>query len=284
MVSLKVADEVWISTALLHRKLPDRRDFSVGEIVAQADAERATGAPLRPGVQVSRLSALRGQQGSQSGALPHVGRDVEGAPAACSAPGTPATRVVSGARRRRAEDELPPEYRELLSWYRRDYVGDDSRREVDPILALRGAGRGPSPCGRMRPPTTTCAGCVRAGSEPYLLGHQPVRVPHRGSGRANRAGVGVATPDDRTRGRSADVGAHAGRGPRQTRRGRRRESPAALRARDHGGRDRSTVRCAGRSPLRRHPPRSVDPRARRDPARLCRRGPKRICSSRTTNA
>src|SRR4029453_17007708 len=46
---LKVADEVWLATALLHREHPDRLDFTVAEIVARARQEGVT-AELRPGV------------------------------------------------------------------------------------------------------------------------------------------------------------------------------------------------------------------------------------------
>ena len=50
---IRVADEVWIATALLHRQYPDRKDFTVGEIVRRAESEKVTGAEsLRPGVQV----------------------------------------------------------------------------------------------------------------------------------------------------------------------------------------------------------------------------------------
>src|SRR6266508_1302168 len=49
--SVKVADEVWIATALLHRENPKREDFSVSEIVARARRENLSG-ELRPGVQV----------------------------------------------------------------------------------------------------------------------------------------------------------------------------------------------------------------------------------------
>ena len=53
MANVRVADEVWIATALLHRQHPDRDDFSVGEIVRRAEAEKVTGSgALRPGVQV----------------------------------------------------------------------------------------------------------------------------------------------------------------------------------------------------------------------------------------
>ena len=53
MAIIKVADEVWVAMASLHRRYPDREDYSVSEIVAQAEAENATGAgSLRPGVQI----------------------------------------------------------------------------------------------------------------------------------------------------------------------------------------------------------------------------------------
>src|SRR5437868_15296628 len=50
-VELKVADEVWIATALLHRIHADRDDFSIEEIVQKARETNITGA-LRPGVYV----------------------------------------------------------------------------------------------------------------------------------------------------------------------------------------------------------------------------------------
>jgi hypothetical protein len=49
--TIKVADEVFIATALLHRENPSRKDFTVPEIVARARRENLYG-ELRPGVQV----------------------------------------------------------------------------------------------------------------------------------------------------------------------------------------------------------------------------------------
>ena len=45
----KVADEVWIILALLHRENPKREDFTVTEIVERARQEKISG-ELRPGV------------------------------------------------------------------------------------------------------------------------------------------------------------------------------------------------------------------------------------------
>src|ERR1017187_10024598 len=50
-VEIKVADEVFIATALLHKENPDREDFSISEIVTRAAKENLFG-ELRPGVRV----------------------------------------------------------------------------------------------------------------------------------------------------------------------------------------------------------------------------------------
>src|ERR1700693_1900235 len=49
--TLKVADEVWTATALLHREHPEAADFSVEEIVRRAEGE-GLHKPLRRGVYV----------------------------------------------------------------------------------------------------------------------------------------------------------------------------------------------------------------------------------------
>jgi len=48
-VEVKVADEVWIAMALLHREQPDREDFTVKEIISRAKSEKITD-ELRKGV------------------------------------------------------------------------------------------------------------------------------------------------------------------------------------------------------------------------------------------
>ena len=50
-IGIKVADEVWIATALLHREHPDAADFAIEEIMQRA-TEEAGKHPLRPGVYV----------------------------------------------------------------------------------------------------------------------------------------------------------------------------------------------------------------------------------------
>ncbi len=51
LTKVKVADEVWIATALLHREDPGAPDFLIDEIVDRARRE-GLHEPLRPGVYV----------------------------------------------------------------------------------------------------------------------------------------------------------------------------------------------------------------------------------------
>lgn len=55
-----VADGVWIATALLHRRYPEKENFTVSEIVQRAEAESVPVALPAPPV----FRALRRQQGA----------------------------------------------------------------------------------------------------------------------------------------------------------------------------------------------------------------------------
>ena len=50
--SIRVADEVWVATALLHREHPEAVDFSVADILARLARQGVHGS-VRPGVYVS---------------------------------------------------------------------------------------------------------------------------------------------------------------------------------------------------------------------------------------
>ena len=137
--SIRVADEVWVATALLHREHPDRTDFSVTEIVERA--KREASGDLRPGVYVHAV------QHCVAGRAPNPGRY--------------RMLVETGKNRRRLfregdafhperdgskavphRDELPTKYHKLVDWYEKEY---SKRRtivlESDPLLALRGSGK-----------------------------------------------------------------------------------------------------------------------------------------------
>jgi hypothetical protein len=137
---LKVADEVWIVTALLHREHPDRGDFTVPEIVERARHEGLT-PELRPGVYVHAVLH------SVANRPPNPGRYrmlFETAPnrRRLYRPADPADEARRGAKMTPSRSAIPPKYRPLLDWYEQQYAPQRSLRpEADPLLALRGSGR-----------------------------------------------------------------------------------------------------------------------------------------------
>jgi hypothetical protein len=137
---LKVADEVWIAAALLHREHPEQPDFSIEQIVERARQEELH-QPLRPGVYVHVV------QHCVANRPPNPGR----------------YRMIvetSDGRRRlfrkgdffhpeRAEgkiapdqDDLPYGYSGLLNWYDEwSSTANANPKEADPLLSLRGSGK-----------------------------------------------------------------------------------------------------------------------------------------------
>jgi hypothetical protein len=140
VTSIKVADEVWIATALLHRENPKREDFSVSEIVARARRENITG-ELRPGVQVhaylhcvANLPPKPGRYrmlyatGKSTRRLFRQGDDFH--------PERRAGKITP------SKENIPSQYQRLLDWYRDKFIGKrKSVEKRDPILELRGLGK-----------------------------------------------------------------------------------------------------------------------------------------------
>jgi hypothetical protein len=138
--SVKVADEIWIATALLHREHPKREDFSVSEIVVRARRENVFG-NLRPGVQVhaylhcvANLPPNPGRYrmlyatGKSTRRLFREGDDFD--PERGSGKVTP------------RKENIPAQYHSLLDWYSEKFVGKrKSSEKSDPILDLRGLGK-----------------------------------------------------------------------------------------------------------------------------------------------
>src|SRR5947208_11143939 len=112
---VKVADEVWIATALLHREQPDRESFSVNEIVDRAFRERLA-EPLRPGVYQHASQHCVANRRAYSGNYRML-----------YAPSGGGRRLFRGGDNYHPyreggkivprEDDIPGEYRYLLEWY-----------------------------------------------------------------------------------------------------------------------------------------------------------------------
>jgi hypothetical protein len=137
---LKVADEVWIATALLHREHPERSDFTIEEIVARAKREGLAGR-LRRGVYVHVV------QHGVANRPPNPGR--------CRMlfePGAGRRRLFregdtyhpsrEGAKMTPESSDMPQGYDGLLTWYR-DWcaAAAASRCDADPLLSLAGSGK-----------------------------------------------------------------------------------------------------------------------------------------------
>lgn len=137
---VKVADEVWIATALLHREHPQRTDFTVEEILDRARKEAITGEVLRPGVYVHII------QHCVANRRPNPGRYrmlFESAPGhrRLYRPGDPYDPEREGGKMVPALADLPTACRTLLDWYR-DWssAAASGACKADPLLELRGSG------------------------------------------------------------------------------------------------------------------------------------------------
>ena len=134
----RVADEVWIATALLHRRHPDRDDFTVREIVRQAETEKIADGPLHPGVQVHACLRCVANKAPNPGRYRMLFETSKGR--RLFPPGDPSHPRRSSGKDLPRDDETPPAYRGLIEWYRNEYAGGGCR-EADPILSLRGLGK-----------------------------------------------------------------------------------------------------------------------------------------------
>jgi hypothetical protein len=136
---VKVADEVWIATALLHREHPSQEDFTVAEIVERARREMISPI-LRPGVYV------HASQHCVANLPPNPGRwrmlvKTAGNRRRLYRPGDTYDPRREGARSVPDRSSVPAKYRGLLDWYEAAYAERRKRGEEDALLALRGSGR-----------------------------------------------------------------------------------------------------------------------------------------------
>jgi hypothetical protein len=138
--TVKVADEVWIATCLLHREHPDRADFTVGEIVARAQREHVE-KHLRPGVYVHALRhcvANLPADPARYRMLFATGRSMR----RLFRPGDPYDPKRERGKTLPVREEIPSAYRQLIDWYHEEYQSKSPRRKTeDPLLSARAIGR-----------------------------------------------------------------------------------------------------------------------------------------------
>jgi hypothetical protein len=138
--ALKVADEVWIAVALLHRRYPDAVDFSIEEIIERARQE-GLHTPLRPGVYVHVVLHCVANRAPNPGRYRMLFETGEGR-RRLFRKGDAYHPEREGSKTTPTADDLPEKYQELLNWYRR-WEEQSSKDAIkrDPLLALRGSGK-----------------------------------------------------------------------------------------------------------------------------------------------
>lgn len=136
---LKVADEVWIAAALLHREHPNAPDFSIEQIVARASKESL--APTnRRGVYVHVVQHCVANRAPNPGRYRMLYETAPGRRRLFRKgdtyhPDRKESKVTPNA------EDIPADYRGLLDWYRHWAEKQaQTMAETDPLLALAGSG------------------------------------------------------------------------------------------------------------------------------------------------
>ena len=138
--ALKVADEVWIAAALLHREHPEAQDFTVDEIVERARRE-GLHKPLRRGVYVHVIQHCVANRPPNPGRYRMLFETASGR-RRLFRKGDSYHADRDGAKITPEREELPYGYSGLLSWYRDwSMVATNNASHEDPLLALRGSGK-----------------------------------------------------------------------------------------------------------------------------------------------
>ena len=138
--TVKVADEVWVATALLHREHPEEPAFAVEAIVERARREALSGEVLRPGVYVHAVQHCVANRPPSPGRYRMLFATAPGRRRLYRA-GDAYDPAREGGKITPRLEELPSGYRGLLNWYR-DWclVATSQARQSDPLLSLRGSG------------------------------------------------------------------------------------------------------------------------------------------------
>ena len=140
--SLKVADETFLATALLHTEHPEREDFTVAEIVSRAAKENLYGS-LRPGVQVHvslHLCANRPPNPGRYRMLYATGKSTR----RLYRSGDP-THPQRTGKIWPERNDIPAKYHDLLDWVKKEFgkpVTRDKSQWLEGVRAMIGMGQG----------------------------------------------------------------------------------------------------------------------------------------------
>ncbi len=118
-MKVKVADEVWLATALLHKENPRRQSFSAKEIVDRVYGEGIFGR-LRPGVQVHVYLHCVANKRPNPGNYRMLVETEDGG-RRLYRDGDDHHPYREGGKTQPMLDDVPPEYRHLIDWYENEY-------------------------------------------------------------------------------------------------------------------------------------------------------------------
>jgi hypothetical protein len=141
---MKVADEVWVATLMLHQRHPERMDFSIDEIVefARSAKELRVMGPLRPGFYVHVVQHCVANRPPNPGRYRMLFETLPGRRRVFR-PGDPYDAQREGGKTSPKPEELPENwFRGLLAWYE-GWCSEGAKRaaQEDPLLGLYGSGR-----------------------------------------------------------------------------------------------------------------------------------------------
>ena len=137
---IRVADEVWLATASLHRSRPDAADFAIAEIMAQAEAAQVAGLPLRPGVKIHVYLHCVANRPPNPGRYRMLFETASGR-RRLYRPSDPCHPRRFTGKTVPKRGEIPAADGHLIDWYENVYVAETLETADDPILGLRGQGR-----------------------------------------------------------------------------------------------------------------------------------------------
>ncbi len=139
--TLKLADEVWVICALLHRENASAADFTIDQVMERARKEGVTGA-LRRGFYVHVVQHCVANRPPNPGRYRILTETREGRRRLYRI-GDSHHPAREGGKTIPNSEDLPPEYRNLVAWYHAKYALRRRRKdEADSILELRGLGKG----------------------------------------------------------------------------------------------------------------------------------------------
>ena len=136
---VKLADEIWIATALLHQENPLAQDFSIEDICERVREEAICGQP-RPGVYPHVVHhAVANRHPSPN--RPRILFETAEGRRRLFHKGDPYHPEREGAKTKPEPEDLPARYWGLLTWFRgweEDRIKDAIKN--DPLLKLKGSG------------------------------------------------------------------------------------------------------------------------------------------------